>query len=164
MGMIHDVNVENLATFFNVDKNSYKKLSTDISLIRKYLSQGVDKKEFFKTGISADFIDKNIDLSQFKDFSEAYHRLMFDLTLLNSESINLISDEKDGVNRIYISGGFARNEIFVRLIANLYPDKEVFTSEIDNSSALGAALVIWDSILKGKMQVIDLGLKKWDAF
>ena len=93
-----------------------------------------------------DYIDKQVDLSAFADFSEAYHRLMYDLSILNRKSIDLISESNDGVGNIYVSGGFAKNEFFVRLLANFYPDKKVFTSEVDNASALGAALLMKDYI------------------
>jgi len=163
MGHIHDVNTERLSRFFNLPEGSYKNVKTDESLIASYLKE-VKKNVFFKNGVPDNYIDESIDLKIFNDFSEAYHRLMFDLTLLNKKSIDLIMPNNDGIKAIYVSGGFARNEIFVRLLAGFYPDKKVFTSEIDNSSALGAALVIWESFSKKDTPEIDLGLKEWKGF
>jgi len=164
MGKIHDEQVEKLNSYFKVGVDDFKKVKTNIELINRFLALGIDRRVYFKNGLQGNLVDETVDFSQFLDFSEAYHRLMFDLTLLNSESIDLISQKNDGIKQIYVSGGFARNEIFVRLLANLYPDKEVFTSEVDNSSALGAALVIWNSFSSFKIPEIDLGLKKWEAF
>lgn len=164
LGHIHDVNSERLAKFFNVPKDNYKNVQTNEKLLSAYLKSSMKARIFFKEGIPADFIDKGVELSQFSDYSEAYHRLIYDLTILNARSVNLIHSDKDGVENIYISGGFARNEIFVRLMKNIYPDKGVFTSEIDNSSALGAALVVWDAMTPGEKPKIDLGLKEWTAF
>jgi sugar (pentulose or hexulose) kinase len=164
LGHIHDVNSERLALYFNVPKESYKSVKINKNLLLVYLKDGQNKLVFFEKGIPSDYIDKEIDLSQFSDYSEAYHRLMYDLTILNARSVNLVQSQKDGVENIYISGGFARNEIFVRLMKNLYPDKGVFTSEIDNSSALGAALVVWDAMNPGEKPKINLGLKEWTAF
>ncbi len=162
MGHIHDVNVERLVKHFKVAADSFKNVKTDETLLSAYLSQSSDKKVFFKDTMPADYIDTACDLNQFENFDEAYFRLMYDLTLLNAESMNLIGDSDDGVKTIYVSGGFARNEIFVRLLASLYPDKTVFTSEIDNSSALGAALMVWDTIDGRELPEVDLGLKKWN--
>jgi sugar (pentulose or hexulose) kinase len=111
-----------------------------------------------------DFIDSSIDLSQFSTFEEAYTRFMYDLTLLCADSIRLIIPENDDVKKIFISGGFARNEIFVRLLGDFFPEKNVFTSEVDNSSAMGAALVIWDAMNNGSNPKIDLGLTAWSPF
>jgi len=112
----------------------------------------------------SNYIDESVTLSQFKDFDEAYHRLMYDISLLNSKSIDLILDGSPSIKNIYISGGFARNEIFVRLTSNFHSGLEVFTSEIDNSSALGAALVVSYVLGKNTKMSIDLGLKEWEGF
>ena len=69
------------------------------------------------------------------------------------ESINLILPANDDTSNIYITGGFSANIIFVNLIKEAFPDKKVWTSEIGNASALGAALVV-----TGVPPVINLGL------
>ena len=164
MGHIHDVNVKRIAEYFEVKEDSYKRIVCDELLIGNYLKGEDDDKQFFKEGVPEDYIDRKIDLSKFSDFSEAYHRLMYDLTELNKQSIDLVSEDDDGVENIYVSGGFARNEIFVRLLGNFYPDKNIYTSEVDNSSALGAALVVHSSDTSDESPKIDLGLKAWEAF
>jgi sugar (pentulose or hexulose) kinase len=163
MGHIHDVNVKRITDFFRVDKDAFKKVKADEELILSYISGGASK-EFFKNEMPEDFIDSSIDLSQFSTFEEAYTRFMYDLTLLCADSIRLIIPENDDVKKIFISGGFARNEIFVRLLGDFFPEKNVFTSEVDNSSAMGAALVIWDAMNNGSNPKIDLGLTAWSPF
>ena len=158
MGHIHDVNVKRLVQHFNVADDQFKKVKTNAALLHKYLDQGRDYRVFFKGDLPADYIDITADLTGFSDFDEAYHRMMFDLTMLNADSMDLICGANDGVKSIYISGGFARNEIFVLLLSALYEDKTIYTSEVDNSSAMGAALMVWDN----DMPEIDLGLKKWN--
>ena len=56
------------------------------------------------------------------------------------------------------SGGFARNEIFIHLMKTHFPSKKVQVSEINNSSALGAALVIADSYADADVSLLDLGI------
>ncbi len=46
------------------------------------------------------------------------------------------------VRRIFVDGGFSKNDIFMTLLAQAFPDKEVFAAEIPQASALGAALII----------------------
>lgn len=162
MGHIHDVNVKQLTDHFKVPGDQYKKVKTNDLLVKKHLMS--KDRVYFKGGVPANYIDETVDLTQFVDFDEAYHRFMYDLTLVNASSIDLVSTPEDGVKQIYVSGGFARNEIFVRLLASFYPDKKVFTSEVDNSSALGAALVVWDAMMDGDVPNIDLGLKRWHQF
>jgi sugar (pentulose or hexulose) kinase len=84
------------------------------------------------------------------------------LTAVNLECIRMIIGKNDQTKNIYISGGFARNAIYVQLIASAFPDKKIFTSVIDNSSALGAALVITDKSKLNQLK-LDLGLREWKA-
>lgn len=163
MGHIHDVNTERLTEYFKVEKDRFKKIGANEELMKTYLSNRSEML-FFKDQLPDNYIDNSVDLSQFANFDEAYQRLMFDLTLLNKQAMDLVFDAKDGVENIYISGGFARNVFFVRLMANFYPDKKIYTSEVDNSSALGAALVLWNAFADEKNPNIDLGLVEWKAF
>ena len=112
-------------------------------------------KDAFEEGL------KMVNLSAFKNFEEAYTKLMIDLTALCTEAIGLVIPEKDDTRNLYISGGFARNEIFTRLLAKHFSDKKVYTSEIDNASALGAALVIGETLKHADASTLDLGLKDW---
>ena len=113
-------------------------------------------------GIPEGFIDHSVDLTQFDNLSMAYHRLVYDLTLITAESIKLITSPDDGVEHFYVSGGFARNEIFVRLLGSLFPDKIVFTSEMENSSALGAALVVLHAMEEDNHIEINLNTTRWE--
>ena len=124
-----------------------------------------DAKErvFFADGIPQEYVDKKTDLSLFANFSEAYHRLMIDLVSLTADSINLIIEEPDSTEDIYITGGFAKNPLFVGLLASCFPDKKVYTSDVANSTSLGAALVIWNTLGIDREPEIDLGLKKIES-
>jgi len=50
-----------------------------------------------------------------------------------------------------VSGGFTRNKKFMYMLQKLLPNKKVVASEIDNASALGAAMVIWTETFGGNM-------------
>ena len=78
---------------------------------------------------------------------------MNELGDLTVEAINLVLPENDETENIYITGGFSKNELFLNLISEAYPSKLVYTSEIANASALGAALVI-----SGSKPSLNLGL------
>ncbi|MCF8244842.1 MAG: carbohydrate kinase [Saprospiraceae bacterium] len=46
------------------------------------------------------------------------------------------------VRKIYVDGGFSRNEIFMNLLAEAFPGLEVFAADVAQASALGAAMVM----------------------
>jgi ribulose kinase len=96
-----------------------------------------------------------IDLYEFNNFDEAYYQLMNELGDLTIEAVNLVLPENDGCENIYITGGFSKNKLFCNIISKAYPSKMVFTSEVANGSALGAAIVV-----SGSHSSLNLGLDR----
>ena len=164
LGHIHDVNVERLVKHFKVDSDEYKKVKTDETLLKSLMNNSNPGSIFFSGGMPVDYIDTKTDLSLFANFDQAYHRLMIDLTRLVVSSLYLIIPENDNTRCLYISGGFAKNELFTRLLASSFPNKEVYTSEIDNATSLGAALVLYKQFDLSSMPELDLDLKKVRPF
>ncbi len=159
LGHIHDVNAKRLAEHFNMRENSYKKVTINVPLLKDMASEGRTGRLFFRQAIPSDFVDHSVDLARFASYEVAYHRLVFDLVSLGMDSLRLVIPAADTTRTVYISGGFARNEIFVRLLATRLPDKAVYTSEIDNATALGAAMVIWEKAFGKELPSVNLGLK-----
>jgi sugar (pentulose or hexulose) kinase len=158
LGHIHDVNATRISAHFNLPDAQYRKTKFNEELIKTLLLKNKNKRQFFIQGIPEDYIDTSIDLSVFTSYEEAYHQLIIDLTDLGMDSLKLITPGKDNTSEVYVSGGFARNDIFLRMLATRLKDKTVYTSEIDNSSALGAALVVWNSAFDSPLPNLDLGL------
>jgi sugar (pentulose or hexulose) kinase len=159
LGHIHDVNVKMLEDHFRVVAGHYKSVKADARLVKELISRSKGISCFFPDGLPKDYVAEAADLKKFASFKEAYHQLMIDLTGLVIESIKLIVPEEDRTMRLYITGGFSKNEIFTGLIASAFEGKSVYTSEIDNATSLGAAMVISKGI-GGKSDLSsDLGLK-----
>jgi len=163
LGHIHDVNVKLLSKEFNMEESAYKKVGINEELIRSLHQKQKGERFFFKEGVTEDYTDHSIDHSVFIDFSEAYHQLIIDLVDLTVESIKLIVDEADSTKNMYITGGFSKNSIFVKLIANRFPNKKIYTSEIANATSLGAALVLWKALNPDFNPAIDLGLRHCES-
>jgi len=159
MGRIHDVNVERLNKLFGVGDATYKSVALDEEMIVGLNRKSTGNRVFFKGGVPEDYEDQTIKQETFDSFEEAYHQLVMDLVDLAEESIGLIIGKKDSTKYIYISGGFSKNPIFLKLIASRFPQKKVHTSEVANATSLGAALVLWKGIDADFNPVIDLGLK-----
>ncbi|MCK4746021.1 MAG: hypothetical protein KAT15_03260, partial [Bacteroidales bacterium] len=158
LGRIHDVNVEHLQRYFEVGESAYKKVNPGTNTVRDCWESGEHGQEFFRGGIPEGWVDHRVDLGQFSSFEEAYTRLMTDLSRQVVYSIKLILPPKDTTKHLYITGGFAKNPIFRFILCWAFPGKQVFTSEVDNATSLGAALVIAESVWKGSSSHFDLGL------
>jgi sugar (pentulose or hexulose) kinase len=160
MGHIHDIYTQQITSFFNQNAESYKQIQGDESLLNKLLEETLF---FTKDQCNGNNYPK-LDLSVFGSFEEAYHKLIIDLTMMGIKSLQLVIPDHDNTRRIYITGGFARNELFIRLLAALLPNMPVYISEIDNATALGAAMVLWKRTFSGNEPEVDLGLKKIEPF
>jgi sugar (pentulose or hexulose) kinase len=160
MGHFHEVWAEKLAKHFGTPEDAFKTVINNDSLLDslsvKYTSSVFfpDRKESFETGL------KTVDLGIFASYEEAYTKLMIDLTYLCISAIQLVIPENDETETLYVSGGFARNPIFIHLLKSNFTGKKVLISEIDNSSALGAALVIADVFANAKIATLDLGISQ----
>jgi sugar (pentulose or hexulose) kinase len=81
------------------------------------------------------------DLTAFDSFEAAYHRLMMDIMHQQVNSTRLVLQGTD-THRIFVDGGFGKNQVYMHLLAQAFPDTEVFTASIPQATALGAALAI----------------------
>ena len=159
MGHIYEAGLCQLTGHFGIKAGQEKQVAVNEQILAGFRAGGAEKV-FFKNGVKDDFTDPSIDLSQFSTFEEAYHRLVYDLTLLEVETLQWIASAKDD-EKILILGDFSDNEIFVRLMAGFFPKRKVLTTSIDYPAALGAALVIWHTLDDRQKPVINLPLKEW---
>lgn len=158
LGHIHDVNAERLEILFGAQESACKSVAPDLGLIKLLHRKSKGNRVFFRGGITEDYVDLRIVKENFESFEEAYHRLVMDLVDLTVESIELIIGKEDNTRSIFISGGFSKNAIFVKLLASRFPHQDVCTSQVANATSLGAALVLWKGIVPGFNPSIDLGL------
>ncbi len=158
LGHMHETAVKLLNDHFGTTEDYYKNVKFDPDLLRMLKGRySGDRRAFFNSGPGSREFRDRIDLFDFKSYDEAYHQLMSELGDLTIEAIRLIQQQNDETENIYITGGFGRNKIFLKLIALAFPSKKVFTSEINNATALGAALVLFSS-LSEKEPELNLGL------
>ena len=151
LGRIHDENVKRISRHFDVPFDFYKKIKADEELTTSLINS---EPLFFKTGIPENYIDTSVDLVKFNDAEHAYHSLTVDLARKVKVAVDLVLDENNKIRHLYITGGFTRNNIFTKAVSLLYPDKQVFISEIDNATSLGAAMLLNDE----NTGTFDLGL------
>src|SRR5664279_329139 len=155
LGHLHESSVKQISDHFRKPEDHYKKIKADSRLSATLRSKFSGKKVFFHNGRYSRDLKEHIDMYEFSTYEEAYHCLMNELGDLTLESINLVLPELDDTDNIYITGGFSKNELFRNIISQAYPSKAVYTSEIANASALGAAMVV-----SGSKSALNLGLTR----
>jgi sugar (pentulose or hexulose) kinase len=158
LGRIHELNVKRIQEHFKKEESAYKHVDPGTRLISETWKSGEGGQKFFRKGIPEGWVDFNVDPGQFGSFEEAYTRLMVDLSRQVVHAIEMIIAEKDTTKHLYVTGGFARNSIFTTILSLAFPNKQVYISEVDNATSLGAALVMAESIWEGVSDLLDLGL------
>lgn len=142
LGHMHETSARKIADHFDKPADYYRNVKFDRKSALLVKDKFREKKVFFREELLSREFRERIDMYQFRNFEMAYHQLMNELGQLTIESVNLILPEKNDISIIYITGGFSKNEHFLNLIKANFPEKKVYTSEISNAAALGAALVI----------------------
>jgi sugar (pentulose or hexulose) kinase len=135
-GLEHEKQSKRIAEFFSQDVGKYRDIAFNSELINSLRPniRGTDK-------ISDGFSFHKKNLSDFTSDIEAYHHLILDIVRLQYISTRLVMDNSE-MKRIFVDGGFSNNSIFMNLLANAFPDQEVYAASMAQATALGAALVI----------------------
>ncbi|MGO4770543.1 FGGY-family carbohydrate kinase [Flavobacterium sp. W22_SRS_FK3] len=142
-GNEHEVQTKRLAEYFNVSADSFKEVYFDkkiVSNLRALNFQIVYPKKY-DFDILKECPFQKRDLNTFKTYEVAYHQLMLDLVEQQVFSTNLVIHNSP-VKKIFVDGGFSKNSIFMNLLAEAFPEVEVYAASMAQASALGAALAI----------------------
>ena len=142
LGHVHEVNVIDLSSFFGKEKDYYLTIDFDRNTSLKIFQNA--KKIFFLDGIPVDYKADMSLVNSFANFEEAYMQLVFEISKLVFEGLGYILDKENNLKSIYISGGFNRNLFFMEFLSLLFPDLNIEASQMKNTSALGAALLMKD--------------------
>jgi sugar (pentulose or hexulose) kinase len=155
LGHLHESALAQISEHFGKLSDYYKKIKADNQMFSLLKTKYSGKKFFFQAGPFSRDLKEYIDMYEFSSFEEAYHQLMNELGDLTTEAIDLVLPQDDETENLYLTGGFSKNELFQNVITRAFPGKKVYTSEIANGSALGAALVV-----SGPNTSLNLGLTR----
>ncbi|PXY42218.1 carbohydrate kinase [Flavobacterium cheongpyeongense] len=142
-GNEHEIQAKRLAEHFKVPFDTFKEVYFDkkiVSNLRAVNFQIVYPKKYDYDILKECPFQKR-DLSVFKTYEIGYHQLMLDLVEQQVFSTNLVIHNSP-VKKIFVDGGFSKNSIFMNLLAEAFPDVEVYAASMAQASALGAALAI----------------------
>ena len=152
-GNEHEIETRRIAEHFNCATNFYKNVEFDSEIAQilrggKNDELGMMNDELHNNRVGeaseevlkvSNFAKRN--LTNFDNQTIAYHQLMLDLVNLQAISTNLII-QNTSVRRLFIDGGFSKNALYMNLLAESFPDLEVFAASVAQATAVGAALAI----------------------
>ena len=138
-GYEHEQQVKRLAAHFMVNINRYKEAKVDFELL-KSLTVENSTNSFQQGALVGQSRFAQRDLVGFKGYDEAYHLLIADIIQQQARRTNLVL-KGTSVSRIFVDGGFSNNAIYMHMLAEAFPNMEVYAASMSQASALGAALV-----------------------
>ena len=138
-GHEHDEQVKRIAEYFKAGAGSYKNI-----LFNDEIIAALKKNQPKETSSLTECAFAKRNLSSFASEEEAYHQLIIDLVAQQFLSAQLVMGTSRP-KRIFVDGGFSKNDIYMNLLATVFPDAEVYAASMAQASALGAALAIHKS-------------------
>ncbi|HET6766841.1 MAG TPA: FGGY family carbohydrate kinase [Chitinophagaceae bacterium] len=140
-GYEHEQQVKRLADHFKKPLNYYTEVIVDTELLKKQKHSIKNLQLMNESSEPARSAFGKRKLDDYKNYEEAYHQLIADIVAQQIRSTNLVL-KGTGVKRIFVDGGFSKNPIYMYLMAEAFPNIEVYAASVAQASALGAALVI----------------------
>jgi sugar (pentulose or hexulose) kinase len=129
-GFEHEQQEKRIAGHFDYDASHFRNMVFDPEI-----------NDRLQSSVPQDLKFADRDLSVFKNATDAYHQLNRDL--VRAQLLSTWPILKDTpVRRIFVDGGFSKNNVFMSLLAAAFPNFEVFAASMAQASAVGAALSI----------------------
>ena len=138
-GYAHEQQVKKLADFFVKPLDYYTSITYDKALIKELENINEEIIVTEETLKQPAFAFRNLIL--YNSYELAYHRLMKDIIELQVNAIHLVIHNAP-VTKIFVDGGFSKNELYMHLLAKSFPELQVYAANVAQASALGAALAI----------------------
>ena len=143
-GYEHEQQVRRLAAHFHIDPAVAATIAFDpaiVSSLRSLEQAGLrPTTPLAGAGLPASVFNER-DPGGFHRFEEAYHRLLMDIMDQQIASTQLVLQGTQ-VSRIFVDGGFGKNQVYMHLLAAAFPEMEVFAASMPQATAIGAAMAI----------------------
>ncbi len=159
-GFEHDHQLDRLAEHFQIDRNFFQQVTYDPDIAKQLSTSGETDDVKRTNGGRSHSRFAQRELNVFRSAESAYHQLMMDIMELQVTATRLIMSEP--VKKIFVDGGFARNPVYMHLLAGAFPLLDVFSSHIAQASATGAAMVLHEHWNRRPMPTDIIELKYFE--
>ena len=133
---------------FNNNVLTQQELQKDALCYLSYHGKPVKAARLFAGKLHEVEVQKLKEASLSADaYEQAYAHLMQDIVKQQVQSTNLILQGTQ-IKRIFVDGGFSKNELYMSGLAKAYPELEIYAATIAQASAIGAALSMHDVWIK----------------
>jgi L-fuculokinase len=160
-GYDHEQQVRRLADYFQRSPGAAAAVGFDPNCVAGLRDRVRPEARDVAAPVTASVFGRR-DLAAFGSFEQAYHSLMMDIMDQQLKSADLVLHDT-GVRRIFVDGGFGKNEVYMHLLAQAFPDIKVFAAALSQATALGAALAIHEHWNKGAVPAEMVELRSYST-
>ncbi|MEP6846501.1 MAG: FGGY family carbohydrate kinase [Panacibacter sp.] len=140
-GYEHEQQTKRLAAHFSKPQDYFSTVKCDINILARLQKPLKEKTAEDGTAMVQQSNFGQRDLHAFADYETAYHQLIADIIVQQVRSTKLVL-KGSKVKQIFVDGGFSKNPVYMRLLAENFSDIEVYAAKVAQASSLGAALAM----------------------
>jgi len=140
MGGAHEQLCGSIVSHFKCNSDFYKTLTYEAEVF----DQVTPLNGLNWSIATIDFSLPQTALKKYTSPKEAYYALMKTLLQIQLDALAHVIG-KTKIERIYLDGGFQKNQVFVKHLSRCFADLEVYRSDFALGAALGAALTVHPS-------------------
>jgi hypothetical protein len=161
-GNEHEQQTKRLAEHFNKPVEYYQTVKYDASISKKSQRNNTIHETNYAHAMVQQSLFKDRDLKKFQTYEQAYHQLMSDIMQQQVYSLKLVLQSSQ-VKKIFVDGGFSKNDVYMNLLAGSFPKMEVYAARVSHASSLGAALIMHEHWNKNPVPDNLVELKKYSV-
>lgn len=123
-GQWHEDESLKISEHFKVKQDAFKEVTYNPALVEKFYPAP------YQTGY----------YSIYTSYEQAYTHFMIHLVNSQAASTQLVLNKS--TKRIFVDGGFSRNQLYMNLLSQAFPNLKVFAASVAQATAVGAAMAI----------------------
>ncbi|MEM9885221.1 MAG: FGGY family carbohydrate kinase [Bacteroidota bacterium] len=159
LGKEYSLQLKKLRKYYKMGKKAHRKIKFKETIYQQLMKNFQHHFAFDAINVKRSS-PKTTDLSSFATFEMAYHQLMLELVELQVTYAERVIG-KTAVKKIFIDGGFADNDLFVKLLTRHFQDLKIRTTQSPSGSALGAAMVLSEEPISSDFLKKQYAMKKY---
>ena len=140
-GNEHEQEIKRLAAHFNTSVDYFSTVQYDPSLCNALHRTKSEQAIKATTAMIEQSSFYQRSLYDFETAEEAYHQLILDIIFQQIRSTKMVM-QGSPVKKIFVDGGFSKNDVYMNLLAEAFPYVEVYSAKMAQASAMGAAIAI----------------------
>lgn len=140
LGYTYQQKLEEIGHYFKYDLRNLSTEPFDNHLL-EHISTAAQSYFSFPSLNGEKIPSEEADFSFFTSFKSAYYQMVWELSTYQIKAIKIASEGKE-CQRMYIDGGFSKNEIFIHCLKMQLPTTELIISDYSSGASLGAAMQV----------------------